>query len=77
MGWGCCGARGLSPERSTDWRALQRWLLGRFTLTDVMTDTALPPGTDPREAFDLIRHGRQELDRLLHIVDTPGTAEAA
>ncbi|WP_406145400.1 hypothetical protein [Streptomyces sp. NBC_01012] len=51
--------------RGTDWRALQRWLLGRYTLTDVLTDTPLPPGTDPVAAFDLIERGRGELVRLL------------
>ncbi|MGX4693615.1 hypothetical protein [Streptomyces sp. JNUCC 63] len=70
-------ADGLSHERGTDRRALQRWLLGRYTLTDVVTDTPLPPETDPRAAFDLIRRGREEPARLLRIADTCGVADAA
>lgn len=62
-------ADGLPLERGADWRALQRWLLGRYTLTDVLTDTPLPPETDPALAFDLIRRGREELVRLLQIAD--------
>ncbi|MEE1941473.1 7-cyano-7-deazaguanine synthase [Streptomyces sp. TRM 70361] len=58
-------ADSLPFNRSTDWRALQRWLLGRYTLTDVLTDTPLPPGTDPASALDVIRRGREELARLL------------
>jgi hypothetical protein len=58
-------ASNLPSNRSTDWRALQRWLLGRYTLTDVLTDTPLPPGTDPASALDVIRRGREELARLL------------
>jgi hypothetical protein len=58
-------ANDLPLNRSTDWRALQRWLLGRYTLTDVLTDTPLPPGTDPASALDVIRRGREELARLL------------
>ncbi|OIJ95618.1 hypothetical protein [Streptomyces colonosanans] len=42
--------------------ARTRWLLGRYTLTDVLTDTPLPPDMDPAVAFDLIRRGREELD---------------
>jgi hypothetical protein len=57
----------LPLDRGIDWRALQRWLLGRYSLTDVLTDTPLPPGTDPAVAFDLIRRGREELARLIQI----------
>ncbi|WP_330235801.1 7-cyano-7-deazaguanine synthase [Streptomyces sp. NBC_00566] len=57
----------LPLDRGVDWRALQRWLLGRYSLTDVLTDTPLPPGTDPAVAFDLIRRGREELARLIQI----------
>ncbi|MFF6874722.1 7-cyano-7-deazaguanine synthase [Streptomyces sp. NPDC012474] len=62
-------ANGLPLDRGADWRALQRWLLGRYTLTDVLTDTPLPPDTDPALAFDLIRCGREELAQLLQIAD--------
>ncbi|WP_436991787.1 7-cyano-7-deazaguanine synthase [Streptomyces sp. enrichment culture] len=61
-------------DRGTDWRALQRWLLGRYTLTDVLTDAPLPPGTDPASALDVIRRGREELARLLQ---PAAAAEAA
>jgi hypothetical protein len=67
----------LPFNRGTDWRALQRWLLGRYTLTDVLTDTPLPPDTDPAMAFDLIRRGREELARLLHIAEAAEAADAA
>ncbi|QXE35527.1 7-cyano-7-deazaguanine synthase [Streptomyces sp. GMY02] len=67
-------AEDLSFDRGTDWRALQRWLLGSYTLTDLLTDTPLPPDRDPTAAVNLIRRGRQELARLLQIADT---AEAA
>ncbi|MHC0429473.1 7-cyano-7-deazaguanine synthase [Streptomyces sp. O3] len=67
----------LPLERGADWRALQRWLLGRYTLTDVFTDTPLPPETDPALAFDLIRRGREELERLLRIAPVAGAADAA
>jgi hypothetical protein len=64
----------LPLHRGTDWRALQRWLLGRYTLTDVLTDTPLPPDIDPAVAFDLIRRGREELARLLQIADAADAA---
>ncbi|MFD8864060.1 hypothetical protein ACFV1F_06665 [Streptomyces sp. NPDC059590] len=70
-------ADGLPLDRGVDWRALQRWLLGRYTLTDVFTDTPLPPNTDPAVAFDLIRRGREELARLLQIADATEAADAA
>lgn len=54
-------ANGLPFDRRADWPALQRWLLGRYTLTDVLTETPLPPDVDPAMAFDLIRGGREEL----------------
>ncbi|MGY1452224.1 7-cyano-7-deazaguanine synthase [Streptomyces sp. SS8] len=64
-------------NRGTDWRALQRWLLGRYTLTDVLTDTPLPPGTDPASALDVIRRGREELARLLQPAAAAEAAGAA
>ncbi|MEU2683428.1 7-cyano-7-deazaguanine synthase [Streptomyces hygroscopicus] len=67
----------LPFDRGTDWRALHRWLLGRYSLTDVLTDTPLPPDTDPAVAFDLIRRGREELARLLQIADRAKAADAA
>ncbi|MEU2429052.1 7-cyano-7-deazaguanine synthase [Streptomyces sp. NPDC007861] len=67
----------LPFERGTDWRALQRWLLDRYTLTDVLTDTPLPPDMDPVVAFDLIGRGRKELERLLRIAAVAGAADAA
>ncbi|MFI8930066.1 7-cyano-7-deazaguanine synthase [Streptomyces sp. NPDC053474] len=67
----------LPLDRSTDWRALQRWLFGRYTLTDVLTDTPLPPDMDPAVAFDLIRRGREELARLLRVADAAEAADAA
>ncbi|MFI8985901.1 7-cyano-7-deazaguanine synthase [Streptomyces antimycoticus] len=70
-------ADGLPLDRGADWRALQRWLLGPYTLTDVFTDTPLPPDTDPAVAFDLIRRGREELARLLQIADATEAADAA
>ncbi|MFE5038474.1 7-cyano-7-deazaguanine synthase [Streptomyces sp. NPDC056683] len=42
---------GLSHVRGTDWRALQQWLLRPFAMIDVVTDTPLPPGTDPSRAW--------------------------
>ncbi|MFJ8805560.1 7-cyano-7-deazaguanine synthase [Streptomyces sp. NPDC102490] len=66
----------LPLDRSADWRALQRWL-GRYTLTDVLTDPPLPPDMDPVVAFDLIRHGRKELERLLRIAAVAEAADAA
>ncbi|MFE4446212.1 7-cyano-7-deazaguanine synthase [Streptomyces sp. NPDC056820] len=70
-------ANDLPLDRGTDWRALQRWLLDRYTLTDVLTDTPLPPDMDPAVAFDLIRRGREELERLLRIAAVTGAADAA
>ncbi|MER6080515.1 7-cyano-7-deazaguanine synthase [Streptomyces sp. NPDC001833] len=70
-------AEDLPLDRGTDWRALQRWLLGRYALTDVLTDTPLPPDTEPTMAFDLIRRGREELARLLQIADAAEAADAA
>ncbi len=70
-------AKDLPLDRGTDWRALQRWLLGRYALTDVLTDTPLPPDTEPTMAFDLIRRGREELARLLQIADAAAAADAA
>ncbi|MFF2602847.1 hypothetical protein ACFVVB_27650 [Streptomyces californicus] len=70
-------ANDLPFDRGTDWRALQRWLLGRYTLTDLVTDTPLPPGADPVAAFDLIERGRDELARLLPPLDTVEAADAA
>ncbi|MEU6535804.1 7-cyano-7-deazaguanine synthase [Streptomyces sp. NPDC047000] len=67
----------LPFDRSTDWRALQRWLLSRYTLTDLLTDTPLPPDMDPAVAFQLIRRGREELERLLRIAAVAGAADAA
>ncbi|MER7321731.1 7-cyano-7-deazaguanine synthase [Streptomyces albidoflavus] len=67
----------LPPDRGADWRALQRWLLGGYTLTDVLTDTPLPPDVDPVAAFDLIRRGRKELERLLRIAAVAGATDAA
>ncbi len=67
----------LPRERDVDWRALQRWLLGRYTLTDVLTDTPLPSDMDPMVALDLIRRGRKELERLLRIAAVAGAADAA
>lgn len=55
----------VSERREKDWRALQQWLRTPYTLTDVLTDLPLPPGTDPRAAFDVIMSGRDELARLL------------
>ncbi|MFB7761469.1 hypothetical protein ACWD33_05660 [Streptomyces xiamenensis] len=66
-------ADSLPRERGADWRALEQWLLRRYTLTDVLTDTPLPPGTDPATAFDLIGRGRAELTQLLRIAETAGT----
>ncbi|MEU1075652.1 MULTISPECIES: hypothetical protein [unclassified Streptomyces] len=66
----------LSHEQRTDWRALQRWLLGDYTLTDVVTDTPLPPEADPRAALDLISRGREELNRLLRLADRSGDRDA-
>ncbi|MEU2465569.1 MULTISPECIES: 7-cyano-7-deazaguanine synthase [Streptomyces] len=70
-------ADNLPLDRGSDWRALQRWLLGRYTLMDVLTDTPLPPNMDPTLAFDLIRRGREELERLLRIATVAGAADAA
>ncbi|MGK5446401.1 7-cyano-7-deazaguanine synthase [Streptomyces radiopugnans] len=70
-------ANDLPLNRSTDWRALQRWLLGRYTLTDVLTDTPLPPDTDPASALDVIRRGREELARLLQPAAAVEAAGAA
>nr|WP_240982352.1 7-cyano-7-deazaguanine synthase [Streptomyces sp. S3(2020)] len=70
-------ADGLPLDRGADWRALQRWLLGQYTLTDVLTDTPLPRDMDPAVAFDLIRRGREELERLLRIAAVAGDADAA
>ncbi|MFF2187858.1 7-cyano-7-deazaguanine synthase [Streptomyces sp. NPDC058155] len=72
-------ADGLPLERGTDWRALQRWLLGNYTLVDLLTDTPLPPDTDPdpAAAFNLIRRGRKELARLLQIADAAEATDAA
>ena len=70
-------ADGLPLDRGADWRALQRWLLGRYTFTDLLTDTPLPPDTDPVVAFELIRRGREELARLLQIADATEAADAA
>lgn len=70
-------ANDLRLDRGTDWRALQRWLLGPYTLTDVLTDTPLPADMDPAMAFELIRRGRKELTRLLRIADSAEAAEAA
>ncbi|MFD4114698.1 7-cyano-7-deazaguanine synthase [Streptomyces niveus] len=70
-------ADGLSLDRSTDWRALHRWLLGNYTLTDLLTDTPLPPDTAPTAAFNLIGRGRKELARLLQIADAAEAADAA
>ncbi|MGK5496529.1 7-cyano-7-deazaguanine synthase [Streptomyces sp. URMC 125] len=70
-------ANDLPFNRGTDWRALQRWLLGRYTLTDVLTDTPLPPGTDPASALDVIRRGREELARLLQPAAAAEAAGAA
>ncbi|MEU5837755.1 7-cyano-7-deazaguanine synthase [Streptomyces diacarni] len=70
-------AKDLPFDRRADWRALQRWLLGRYTLTDVLTDTPLPPDVDPAMAFDLIRSGREELSQLLRIADEAETADVA
>ncbi|MFJ6738882.1 7-cyano-7-deazaguanine synthase [Streptomyces sp. NPDC091279] len=70
-------ADGLPLDRGADWRALQRWLLGQYTLTDVLTDTPLPRDMDPAVAFGLIRRGREELERLLRIAAVAGDADAA
>ncbi|MFF0225734.1 7-cyano-7-deazaguanine synthase [Streptomyces sp. NPDC004629] len=70
-------AADLPLGRGTDWRALQRWLLGRYTLTDLLTDTPLPPDTETTVAFDVIRRGRKELVRLLQIADAAEAADAA
>jgi hypothetical protein len=67
----------LPLDRGADWRALQRWLLGRYALTDVLTDTPLPPDMDPVVAFDLIRRGRKELERLLRIAALAEAVDAA
>lgn len=67
----------LPFDRGTDWRALQRWLLGRYTLTDLVTDTPLPSATDTVAAFDMIRRGRGELARLLPSVGTLDAADVA
>ncbi|MFF5669477.1 hypothetical protein ACFY8S_04940 [Streptomyces hygroscopicus] len=66
-----------TPDRGTDWRALQRWLLGRSTFTDLLTDTSLPPDTESAVAFDVIRRGWEELARLLQIANTTEAADAA
>ncbi|MGW6308260.1 7-cyano-7-deazaguanine synthase [Streptomyces niveus] len=68
---------GPASERGTDWRALQRWLLGNYTLTDLLTDTPLPPSADPAGAFALISRGREELARLLQIAEGAGNADVA
>jgi len=70
-------AHDLSLDRGTDWRALQRWLLGRYTLTNVLTDTPLSPDTDPVVALELIRRGREEPARLLQIAEPAEAADAA
>ncbi|WP_406505473.1 7-cyano-7-deazaguanine synthase [Streptomyces sp. NBC_00212] len=66
----------ISEARGENWRALQRWLLSPYSLTDVLTDVPLPQGTDPGAAFELIRRGRGELARLMDIADGD-VAEAA
>ncbi|MFC9602351.1 7-cyano-7-deazaguanine synthase [Streptomyces niveus] len=68
---------GLPLERGTDWRALQRWLLGNYTLMDLLADTPLPPSADPATAFALISRGREELARLLQIAEGAGIADVA
>ncbi|MFI1952840.1 hypothetical protein ACH437_13475 [Streptomyces xinghaiensis] len=70
-------SKGVPFDRCTDWRALQRWLLGRYTLTDLLTDTPLPPEADPAEALDVINRGRRELARLLRITEAAASAAAA
>ncbi|MFB4193924.1 hypothetical protein [Streptomyces carpaticus] len=54
----------LSPDRLTDWRALEHWLRTSYTPADLLTDTPLPPGTDREQAFDVITRGREELAGL-------------
>lgn len=66
----------LSADRGTDWRALHRWLLGPYTLTDVLTDIPLPTDTDQSAAFDLIMRGRGELARLVAIANVGADAAA-
>lgn len=58
---------GLSPERTDDWRALQRWLRTPFSPIDLLTDRPLPPETDMSGAYDVVRRGRKELAQLLRI----------
>ncbi|MFI9254120.1 7-cyano-7-deazaguanine synthase [Streptomyces sp. NPDC053069] len=67
----------LPLHRGADWRALQMWLLGRYALTDVLTDTPWPPDMDPVVAFDSIRRGREELERLLPIAAVAEAADVA
>ncbi|MGW9286895.1 7-cyano-7-deazaguanine synthase [Streptomyces sp. WA1-19] len=57
----------LSLRRGEDWRALRRWLLGSYGLTDVITDTPLPPDVAPTAALELIERGRGELARLVEL----------
>jgi hypothetical protein len=70
-------ANGLPFDRGTDWRALQRWLLGRYAFVDVVTDTPLPPDVDPTAAFELIKRGRKELAQLLRVADMAQAADVA
>lgn len=58
-------AKDLPNGKAEDWRALQRWLLTPYTLTDLLTDIPLPPDADPRAAFRVISRGRMELAQLL------------
>jgi hypothetical protein len=65
---------GLSPERTDDWRALQRWLLKRFSLIDLLTDRPLPPEADASAAYDVVRRGRKELAQLLRMAKEASAA---
>jgi hypothetical protein len=67
---------GLPWDRGADWRALELWLRAPYTLTDVLTDTPLPPGADPVAAFDLIKRGRAELELLLQVRDAARAARS-
>ncbi|MFE3204291.1 7-cyano-7-deazaguanine synthase [Embleya sp. NPDC059237] len=56
---------GADSERDEDWRALQRRLCRPHTLSDLLGDTPLPPGTDAKAALDVLVRGWGELSGLL------------
>lgn len=57
--------------RTGDWRALQRWLRRRYTMSDLLADRPLPQGTDLRAVLDVLTKGREELSQLLSAADVP------